>query len=225
MAEATGRVAERAWAYRRVTPRACDNEQVAVRGARAVRAGPPRRRNTRPDRRPGPRPRHPGPVPRGPLRDPPPRRHPPIAARRQGRLQLRPTPDRGDNPRGRRPARGRARRRGGHGRPDLDRGSRRPEDRPGRDDDRRRRRTRGTRLGDADVLHLRRAMSQQNVEIVRAMLDTWNTQGIDATIDAFDPDVELVDLQSAMGMQDRGRGPAELGRMAEQWTEIFDDWG
>lgn len=68
-------------------------------------------------------------------------------------------------------------------------------------------------------------MSQENVEIVRAMLDTWNTRGIDETIDAFDPDVELVDLQSAMGMQDRGRGPAELGRMAEQWTEIFDDWG
>jgi ketosteroid isomerase-like protein len=67
-------------------------------------------------------------------------------------------------------------------------------------------------------------MSQQNVEIVRAMLDTWNTRGIGETIDAFDPHVELVDLQSAMGMQERGRGPEELGRMAEQWTEIFDDW-
>jgi ketosteroid isomerase-like protein len=67
-------------------------------------------------------------------------------------------------------------------------------------------------------------MSQQNVEIVRTMLDTWSTRGIGETSDAFDPDVELVDLQSAMGMQDRGRGPEELGRMAEQWTEIFDDW-
>ena len=68
-------------------------------------------------------------------------------------------------------------------------------------------------------------MSQENVEIVRAMLDTWNTRGIDETIDAFDPHVELVDLQSAMGMQDRGRGPDELDRMARQWSEIFDDWG
>jgi ketosteroid isomerase-like protein len=67
-------------------------------------------------------------------------------------------------------------------------------------------------------------MSQENVQIVRAMLETWNTRGIDATIDAFDADVELVDLQVAMGMQDRGRGPDELHRMAEQWTEIFDDW-
>ena len=68
-------------------------------------------------------------------------------------------------------------------------------------------------------------MSQENAEIVRAMLDTWNTRGIFETIDAFDPDVELVDLQAVMGMQDRGRGPEELHHMAEQWTEIFEDWG
>ena len=68
-------------------------------------------------------------------------------------------------------------------------------------------------------------MTQENAEIVRAMLDTWNTRGIFDTIDAFDPDVELVDLQAVMGMQDRGRGPEELHEMAEQWTEIFEDWG
>jgi ketosteroid isomerase-like protein len=68
-------------------------------------------------------------------------------------------------------------------------------------------------------------MSQDNVEIVRTMLEVWNTRGIDETLDALDPDVELVDLQAAMGMQDRGRGPDELHRMAEQWMEIFDDWG
>lgn len=68
-------------------------------------------------------------------------------------------------------------------------------------------------------------MTQENAEIVRAMLDTWNTRGIFETIDAFDPDVELVDLQAVMGMQDRGRGPEELHDMAEQWTEIFEDWG
>jgi ketosteroid isomerase-like protein len=68
-------------------------------------------------------------------------------------------------------------------------------------------------------------MSQENVEIVTAMLDTWNTRGIFETIDAFDPDVELVDLQAAMGMKDRGRGPEELHDMAQEWTEIFDDWG
>lgn len=68
-------------------------------------------------------------------------------------------------------------------------------------------------------------MSQDNVEIVRTMLEVWDTRGIDETIDAFDPDVELVDLQAVMGMQDRGRGPEELHEMAEQWTEIFEDWG
>ena len=68
-------------------------------------------------------------------------------------------------------------------------------------------------------------MSQQNVEIVRTLLETWDTRGIEDAIDVLDPDVELVDLQAVMGMQDRGRGPEELDRMAKQWTEIFDDWG
>jgi ketosteroid isomerase-like protein len=67
-------------------------------------------------------------------------------------------------------------------------------------------------------------MSQDNAEIVRTMLDTWNARGIDATIDAFDPEVELVDLQAVIGMQDRGRGPDELDRMAKEWAEIFDEW-
>ena len=96
--------------------------------------------------------------------------------------------------------------------------------RPGRHDDRRRGGARGARLGDADVLHLTRMSSDDDAEIVRSMLETWDTEGLDAARDSFDPDVELVDLQSAMGMKDRGRGPDELGRMAEQWTEIFDDW-
>jgi len=64
----------------------------------------------------------------------------------------------------------------------------------------------------------------RDAEIVRSMLETWDAEGLDAARDLFDPDVELVDLQSAMGMKDRGRGPDELERMAKQWTEIFDDW-
>ena len=68
-------------------------------------------------------------------------------------------------------------------------------------------------------------MSQRNAEIVGTMLEVWNKRGIAATVEAFDPDVEFVDLQAAMGMQDRGRGPEELGRMAEQWSDVFDDWG
>jgi ketosteroid isomerase-like protein len=67
-------------------------------------------------------------------------------------------------------------------------------------------------------------MSQENVEIVRTMIDTWEEQGFDATIAAFDPDLDVVDLQSAMGMKDRARGPEGLRQLAEQWTEIFDPW-
>jgi ketosteroid isomerase-like protein len=68
-------------------------------------------------------------------------------------------------------------------------------------------------------------MSEENVEIVRTMIDTWEEQGLDATITAFDPDVEVVDLQSAMGMKDRARGPEGLRRLAEQWTEIVSFHG
>jgi len=68
-------------------------------------------------------------------------------------------------------------------------------------------------------------VSQRNVEIVETMLEVWSTRGIAATLDAFDPEVEFLDLQAAMGMQDRGRGPEELDRMAEQWSETFDEWG
>jgi ketosteroid isomerase-like protein len=69
------------------------------------------------------------------------------------------------------------------------------------------------------------AVSYENVEIVRTMLETWDALGIEAASDVLDPDVQLVDLQAVMGMQDRGRGPDELDRMAKQWSEIFDDWG
>ena len=68
-------------------------------------------------------------------------------------------------------------------------------------------------------------MAQENVEIVRSMLEAWEADGFQAAKDAFDAEVEVVDLQSAMGMRDRARGPEELLRMTEQWTDIFDDWG
>ena len=67
-------------------------------------------------------------------------------------------------------------------------------------------------------------MSQNDVEIARAMIDTWNRGDVDEWLKTFHADVELVDFQTAMGMQERGRGLDELRRMSSQWTEIFDDW-
>lgn len=67
-------------------------------------------------------------------------------------------------------------------------------------------------------------MSREDSEIVRTMIEKWEEHGFEAAVEAFDPDVELVDLQSVMGMKDRGRGPDDLLQMAQQWTEIFDDW-
>jgi ketosteroid isomerase-like protein len=67
-------------------------------------------------------------------------------------------------------------------------------------------------------------MPPRDAEIVRSMLEAWQEVGFDAARPAFADDVMLVDLQSAMGMKECGRGPEELRRMAEQWPEIFDDW-
>ena len=57
------------------------------------------------------------------------------------------------------------------------------------------------------------------------MLEAWEADGFEAAKKDFDAEVEVVDLQSAMGMRDRARGPDELLRLAQQWTEVFDDWG
>jgi len=67
-------------------------------------------------------------------------------------------------------------------------------------------------------------MSQENIEVVRSMVDSWNTGEGEEWLTAFHPDVEFVDRQAGIGMRDRGRGLEELRRAVEQWTEIFDDF-
>ena len=47
------------------------------------------------------------------------------------------------------------------------------------------------------------------------MLEAWEADGFEAAKNAFDAEVEVVDLQSAMGMRDRARGPDELLRLAQ----------
>ena len=69
-----------------------DHHEVALRGGRARRARPHRRRRPGADRRAGPPARHPGAVPRAALRRPAPRRRPALPARGQGRLPLRSRP-------------------------------------------------------------------------------------------------------------------------------------
>jgi ketosteroid isomerase-like protein len=67
-------------------------------------------------------------------------------------------------------------------------------------------------------------MPRSDADIVRSMLDTWEAEDFDAVKDVFDDELEVVDLQSVMGMKEQARGPEEFRRMAAQWTDIFDDW-
>ena len=67
-------------------------------------------------------------------------------------------------------------------------------------------------------------MSQENVEVVRSMIDAWNARRLDDWLNSFHPDVELTDLQTVLGMQYQGRGLDQLRRMSEQWIEIFPDY-
>jgi ketosteroid isomerase-like protein len=66
-------------------------------------------------------------------------------------------------------------------------------------------------------------MSQENLELVRAMLETWNLPG-DEWLAFFDPAVEFSDVQVVTGMRDRGSGIDDLRKAADQWVEIFREW-
>ncbi len=66
-------------------------------------------------------------------------------------------------------------------------------------------------------------MSQENLELVRAMLETWNLPG-DEWLAFFDPAVEFSDVQVVTGMRDRGSGIDDLRKAVDQWVEIFREW-
>ena len=48
-------------------------------------------------------------------------------------------------------------------------------------------------------------MSQENVELVRALFETWNAGDMDAFRDLFDPDVICAPARRLAGARTRGR--------------------
>jgi ketosteroid isomerase-like protein len=65
-------------------------------------------------------------------------------------------------------------------------------------------------------------MSQENVEIVRRLIEAWNRRDLDGAVQDLGPDAE-VDWSQSLGVQ-RGvyRGIGEIRRFWEEWLELFE---
>jgi ketosteroid isomerase-like protein len=68
------------------------------------------------------------------------------------------------------------------------------------------------------------AMSQENVEMVRASLDAWNRGDVDAWLEAAHPEIEWVSqiAQSLEGSETVYRGPTEMRRYWEEWHALWE---
>ena len=65
-------------------------------------------------------------------------------------------------------------------------------------------------------------MSQQNVEAIHGMYEAWRQQDWDAFVNAFDPDIEFVELP-AFGMKVH-RGRDELAKAVQWWPSQWEDF-
>ena len=65
-------------------------------------------------------------------------------------------------------------------------------------------------------------MSQENVEVVRKVIDAFNRGGVDAWLRFLSPDVVWESLP-LVGFRDVYRGRAEAREWLEQLTEVFEE--
>jgi uncharacterized protein len=66
-------------------------------------------------------------------------------------------------------------------------------------------------------------MSQENVELLRAALDTYNEEGPDAIFALIDPDFVAVIPASLSVEPDSYRGVEGMRRYFELWSEVMDE--
>jgi uncharacterized protein len=66
-------------------------------------------------------------------------------------------------------------------------------------------------------------MSQENVEVVRRVIEAWNRRDLDVALQDLHPDAE-VDWSESLGVQ-RGvyRGIGEIRRFWEEWLDLFEE--
>jgi ketosteroid isomerase-like protein len=66
-------------------------------------------------------------------------------------------------------------------------------------------------------------MSQENVEIVRAAFEAWNSGGLDALAEFWDPDINWRAAEGAIDDAGELHGPEALRRHIQDWFDMFDD--
>jgi ketosteroid isomerase-like protein len=67
-------------------------------------------------------------------------------------------------------------------------------------------------------------MSQENVELVRRMLDTFADGGLDAMAEHFDPEINWRAAEDAVDDVGEMRGPVAVRRYVQDWIDTFDDF-
>ena len=65
-------------------------------------------------------------------------------------------------------------------------------------------------------------MSQENVEVVRRMLNTFADVGLDGMAEYFDPEISWRAAEGALDDVGEMRGPEALRRYVQDWIDTFD---
>src|SRR5215203_2059225 len=69
-----------------------------------------------------------------------------------------------------------------------------------------------------------RAMSQENVEVVRQMLQAFADGGLDAMAEFWDPDINWRAAEGAVDDVGEMHGPVAVRRYIQDWIDTFDDF-
>jgi ketosteroid isomerase-like protein len=67
-------------------------------------------------------------------------------------------------------------------------------------------------------------MSQENVEVVRRMLQAFADGGLDAMAEFWDPDIDWRAAEGAVDDVGEMHGPVALRRYIQDWIDTFDDF-
>jgi ketosteroid isomerase-like protein len=67
-------------------------------------------------------------------------------------------------------------------------------------------------------------MSQENVEVVRRMLQAFADGGLDAMAEFWDPDIDWRAAEGAVDDVGEMHGPVAVRRYIQDWIDTFDDF-
>jgi ketosteroid isomerase-like protein len=69
----------------------------------------------------------------------------------------------------------------------------------------------------------RRAMSQENVEVVRAYFEAWERGGVDAVAEFWDPQIDWRSAEGALDDVGVMQGVEAMRAYVQDWLDDFDD--